>query len=125
METATSKVKKRRLEWLGHVARMPDHHIPKACLFGWMPQSRPRGGSRLRWRNLIKKDLKEIKVSEDQWYEVATTSRSRWRATYTEGLEESQTIITYPRNEEQPQNQFPCEECNRCFRRESDRKRHS
>lgn len=47
-DTATLKVKKRRLEWLGHVARMPDFHIPKICLFNWMPQPRPRGGPRLR-----------------------------------------------------------------------------
>ena len=40
-ETATAKVTKRRLEWLGHVARMPDHHTPKICLFSWLPQPRP------------------------------------------------------------------------------------
>ena len=34
LESATIKVKKRRLEWLGHVARMSDHRIPKVCLFG-------------------------------------------------------------------------------------------
>ena len=26
-EIATDKVKKRRLEWLGHLARMPDHRV--------------------------------------------------------------------------------------------------
>ena len=69
-ETAAIKVKKRRLEWLGHVARMADHRIPKACLFGWLPQPRPRGGPRLRWRDLIRRDLGEISVREDKWYEL-------------------------------------------------------
>ena len=35
-------------------------------------------------------------MSEEQWYEIATTSRSRWRATYTEGLKESQTVPLTP-----------------------------
>lgn len=34
-ETATVKVMKRHLEWLGHVARMPYHRTPKICLFSW------------------------------------------------------------------------------------------
>ena len=32
-ETAADKVKKIRPEWLGHLARIPDHRIPKAALF--------------------------------------------------------------------------------------------
>ena len=27
-ETITTKVQKRRLEWLGHLARMPEHRMP-------------------------------------------------------------------------------------------------
>ena len=32
-ETVKSKLAKRRLEWLGHVARIPDHRMPKSILF--------------------------------------------------------------------------------------------
>ena len=28
------EITKRRLEWLGHIARMPEHRIPKMALFG-------------------------------------------------------------------------------------------
>ena len=28
------KITKRRLEWLGHIACMPEHRIPKMALFG-------------------------------------------------------------------------------------------
>ena len=45
-ETVSEKVQKRRLEWLGHLARMPDHSLPKVMLFSWLPQPRPRCGPR-------------------------------------------------------------------------------
>ncbi len=47
---------KRRLRWLGHVARMSQHRIP-----GWLPQTRPAHGPRLRWRDKIRQDLKGFK----------------------------------------------------------------
>ena len=43
-ELVAEKVRKRRLEWLGHVARMPNHRLPKTMLFGWLPQPRPKCG---------------------------------------------------------------------------------
>ena len=45
-ELPAEKVMKRRLEWLGHIARMPDHRLPKSKLFGWLPQPHPRCGPR-------------------------------------------------------------------------------
>ena len=35
-DTVADKITKRRLEWLGHIARMPEHRIPKMALFGCM-----------------------------------------------------------------------------------------
>ena len=32
-ETITTRLKKRRLEWLGHLAVMPDHRMPKISMF--------------------------------------------------------------------------------------------
>ena len=46
-ETATDKVCKRRLEWLGHLARMPEHCIPKMTLFGWLPQPSGRAEEKM------------------------------------------------------------------------------
>ena len=45
VETITTKLQKRRLEWLGHLARMPDCRMPKIALFSWLPQTRPCCGS--------------------------------------------------------------------------------
>ncbi len=87
-ERAVEKVKKRRLEWLGHLARMREHRIPKAILFSWLPQPRPRCGSRKRWRNQIRKDLQSISVEEKEWYAEATRSRAGWRTLCRMGMEE-------------------------------------
>ena len=67
------KIVKRRLEWLGHIARMPDHRIPKMALFGWLQKTRPPMGPRKRWRDVIRKDLQVIGVPEKQWH-TATVS---------------------------------------------------
>ena len=121
-ETASVKVMKRRLEWLGHLARMPEERTPKICLFSWLPQPRPRGGPRLRWRDLIRRDLSNLKVPEESWYKEAATSRPHWRSIYKEGL---LNIVDNTRTVSDPsENQVKCDECHRCFKRESDKKRH-
>ncbi len=81
-ETAAEKVGKIRLAWLGHVARMPDHRIPKALLFSWLPQDHPRCGPRRRWTN-----VKDIAVEESEWYREARRSRAGWREMCRQGME--------------------------------------
>ena len=79
-ELAAEKARKRMLEWLRHVARMPDHRLPKSLQFGWLSESRPRCSPRRRWKDVICKYLKEICVAESKWYEEARRSRDGWRA---------------------------------------------
>lgn len=118
-ELVAEKVRKRRLEWLGHVARMPDDRLPKTMLFGWLPQPRPRCGPRKRWRDVVRKDLKEVGLEENEWYREATRSRAGWRAMYRDGLElsrESRTVEASVAVRDVV--------CEVCSRRESDKKRH-
>ena len=81
-------MKKRRLEWLGHLARMDEYRLPKSALFSWLPQPRPRCGPRKRLRDVVCKDLKDTEVDETVWYEEARRSRAGWRATCHIGSED-------------------------------------
>ena len=115
------KVTKRRLEWLGHVAK---NGTPNICFFSWLPQPRPRGGPRLRRRDVDRRDLRAMSVSEEKWYDEATVSSARWRSTCREGLKNLTTVIGDQETQDNPANQIKCDECGRSFRRESDKKRH-
>ena len=122
VEMVAEKVRKRRLEWLGHVARMQDHRLPKSALFGWLPQPRPRCGPRKRWRDVVRKDLKDIEVEESEWYEEARKSRAGWRALYRAGLESCRE--TQGTQASVVVRDVVCEVCSRSFSREGDKKRH-
>ena len=123
-ETVEEKIRRRRLEWLGHVARMPDNRIPKSALFGWLPQPRPPGGPRRRWKDVIRRDLKNIKVAEDVWYGEAVRSRAGWRAMCRLGIDNLAETRSQSFQREAVSREVECEVCFRKFRRESDKKRH-
>ena len=69
-ETAAEKVRRRRLEWLGHVARMSDHRISKSVLFGWLIAPG-------RWKDVVRRDLKDIDVEESELYTEARKAGGR------------------------------------------------
>ena len=82
MKLTTDRIRMRRLEWLGHLARIPDDRLPKSVLFGWLPETHPRCGPRKQWRDVLWQDLKFIDVAETDWYEESRKSRADWRALY-------------------------------------------
>ena len=56
-------VKKRRLKWYGHLIRLPEETPAKQALREAQKASRkPRGGQKLTWLKLVKKDLENVKV---------------------------------------------------------------
>ena len=87
-ESLEDLVTARRLRWLGHVARMDGDRIPKRMLFGWLPQRRPAHGTKMRWRDRARKDLKKFGIEEGSWYRVAQ-ERGSWRERSRAGLEDA------------------------------------
>ena len=83
LETISTKLRKRRLEWLGHLVRMSDHRIPRISLFAWLPQARPFYGPKKRWRDVLKDDLTSLGISDGCWHEKAQ-DRSRWKDTWSQ-----------------------------------------
>ena len=54
---------KRRLKWLGHVARLPSNRLAHQTLW-WTPKGRRRRGRpKMNWQQTIKRDLQDINKS--------------------------------------------------------------
>ena len=63
-------IRRRRLEWLGHVARMSDDRIPKQPYFGWLDKTRPPAGPRLRYKDRTANDLKKLGMPQN-WHPLS------------------------------------------------------
>jgi hypothetical protein len=55
-------IKVRRLQWAGHVVRMPDDRTVKTVFVGKTDGSRKAGRPNLRWLDCIENDLKLVGV---------------------------------------------------------------
>ena len=61
-----ANIKKKRLEWIGHVVRMDQGRTVKKIFESKLEVSRRRGRPRLRWREKVEKDVREVKGSGDR-----------------------------------------------------------
>ena len=76
----------RRLRWLGHVRRMPDDRIPKRVLYGQLASgNRTTGRPKLRFRDVVKRDMKAVDIGLTTWESLAA-DRSSWRRSLIEHL---------------------------------------
>ena len=76
-KSMAEKVRSRRLGWLGHVARMPDNHMPKRLLFAALPPVRPACGPRLRRKDEAHRHLSAAGHARD-WFKLVADRRC-WR----------------------------------------------
>ena len=108
----STRLRNRRLEWTGHVARMDEDRTPLQLLFGWLPVPRPFCGPRRRWKDTVMTDLKVALQQPSQWF-ILAQDRQQWR----EVRVAPQSSSTMPKS-------VHCAVCDRNFSRVSDRTRH-
>ena len=77
----TAVIRKRRLQWFGHLQRMDMSRIPKK-LYNWKPVhgKRKRGRPKTSWREVIQRDINKMDIEwsvEDA--EIAARERKIWR----------------------------------------------
>ncbi|VDO35670.1 unnamed protein product [Haemonchus placei] len=56
------KTREQCLRWFGHVLSRPQNHPVRVAMEFEAHSKRPRGAPKKRWRNVIKKDLVEVKI---------------------------------------------------------------
>ena len=79
-------LKQRRLPWLGRVRRMSDSRIPKVLLYCELSNgSRARGRPKLRYKDVIKNDMKQTGIDIGTWEEISF-DRPNWRPTLARHL---------------------------------------
>ena len=65
----------RRLEWSGHVKRRDETENIRAVVEMKMEGKRSRGRPKLRWKDTVRRDMKEWSIREE-W----ATDRERWKS---------------------------------------------
>ncbi|XP_076059470.1 uncharacterized protein LOC143036099 [Oratosquilla oratoria] len=71
MASMFALLSQRQLRWLGHVSRMDDGRIPKNVLNGELATgSRPAGRPILRYKDVLKRDLKVGDINPASWERV-------------------------------------------------------
>ena len=74
VEAIATVMRRRRLEWFGHVKRRGETENIRAVAEMKMEGKRPRGRPKLRWNDTIRRDLKAWKIKEE-W----ATDREKWK----------------------------------------------
>ena len=126
-ESLENLITAHRLRWLGHLAHMEDDRLPKQILLGSLPQKRPAHGTKMRWRDRMRKDLRQFKIEESKWYHTAQDQRAkckegldlstkaRSQLETTSGSTASSTTATSNESNTSSKD-FSCQTCHRSFR---------
>ena len=110
---------------MNHLGRMEPGRIPKQLLFGELEKTRPKHGTKRRWRDVVSSDLQTLGI-KDRWYQLSQ-DRQAWFQTCTDGIREK------AEQQSGRERMARCETetishscpCGRTFRRQGDLTRHS
>ena len=72
-EQIATVIRRRRLEWFGHVKRRDETENIRAVVEMKMEGKRPRGRPKLRWKDTVRRDMTAWSIKEE-W----ATDRERW-----------------------------------------------
>lgn len=76
-----ARLLKLQLRWVGHVARMEDHWLPKAVLYDELSSGhRNIRGPKKRYKDCLKKSLRARHVEPHQWFTLVS-NREKWHLT--------------------------------------------
>ena len=70
----SGKIRERRLAWYGHVERREEDHYLKRIVNMEVPGRRRRGRPKTRWKDCVRRDIKEVGVRERD-----AIDRGKWR----------------------------------------------
>ena len=85
MDSIESVLATNQLRWTGHVLRMGEDRIPRMLLYGELESGRrSAGGQKLRYKDVIKRHLKGMKINIGNW-ETMAANRGMWRSSLHEG----------------------------------------
>jgi hypothetical protein len=87
----SSRLKFIRLRWAGYVHRMPRVRLPHTVLHGVLKEGTRRvGRPRLRYKDVIKRGLKDFGIDPSSWTAMSQ-SRASWQAMLYAGKESDST----------------------------------
>lgn len=70
----------RNLRWAGHLNRLDNNRIPKQVLYSQLVEgSRGIGRPRLRFRDTVKRNLKDLNIQIGSWQKISL-DRPKWRS---------------------------------------------
>ena len=71
-------IRKRRIQWFGHIMRMEDSRITRKML-NWNPKgTAKRGRKKAKWLNNVQNDALTLGTDIDHWGETAK-DKKKWR----------------------------------------------
>ena len=66
------------LKWVGHVARMPCHRLPKMALFGWPAGMEERRSGHFTFPMWVSWLLSKYHISDMDWFRLAQKPTRNW-----------------------------------------------